>query len=507
MSRYLEAASSAIHTLLEKQTVRFGGDSNGALCVTVSALPFKDFHCVGRRVKDATFNFFLPGKGVEMEALRMDLRAWPVLELFSDVSGDPYYRNCVIAMAEAFGQHGFDPVSGLGYLGEMAEFDALSARPALISWATELYFKPCDDLPLDRMWQTTPDALTRMCHAVYYGLITRPETMDYNRFCEYNFDDSQKKHSMEFNSHHCACGYTAAYLIYWWGYLHARTGDADLLKWATALARKWKAAQNVETGLMPAWFGSDYVDEDYMPPRPFCNNWDSNTAQVYLRAAEQWKEHPDGRELARDLQEMGHRFALGMARYGYHAEDRISPQWINTDGTRSETTWYTFPSQAIKDEAVKHEPVLKDAFVFYGSGFYEGIRPWILTAGNPLPYSVAFAAKVTGDVELLEHAKNIASAILEESEKLTTELNAEQQWSFSANASYIQALLLIFETTGDEKYLEGAQALANRELQLLEALPSTHMEWWRMPGRNAWIESLLLLHCACAAHSSVNRKT
>lgn len=94
----------------------------------------------------------------------------------------------------------------------------------------------------------------------------------------HGYDDSPKKHAMEFNSNHGATAYAGAYLIHWWSYLFARTGDEECLRWGDAMARKWQSAQHPETGLAPAWFDSDRTDEDTMPPRPFGNHWDNGTA-------------------------------------------------------------------------------------------------------------------------------------------------------------------------------------------------------------------------------------
>ena len=111
MSRYLDAARSAVHTLFEKQSVRWGGNPDGVPCVVVTKLVHKGFRSVGSRVGSSTFTFTYPEQMVEMQPFRLDMRAWPVLELLSDVTGDPSYRQRVAAMAEAFGRNGFEPSS------------------------------------------------------------------------------------------------------------------------------------------------------------------------------------------------------------------------------------------------------------------------------------------------------------------------------------------------------------------------------------------------------------
>jgi len=42
-----------------------------------------------------------------------------------------------------------------------------------------------------------------MFKAMFYGLVTEPETMSFNRYCSYDFDDSSKKPVLELSSSHC----------------------------------------------------------------------------------------------------------------------------------------------------------------------------------------------------------------------------------------------------------------------------------------------------------------
>ncbi|MEO6847747.1 MAG: hypothetical protein ABI443_09310, partial [Chthoniobacterales bacterium] len=394
-NRYLDAARDAVQILLEKQSKHWGDDPAGALSIVISGLSYRGFTTIGTGVEKGTYyTCVFAGEPMTPEAYRLDMRIWPILELFSDITGDPKYRKYVAAMAQAFMRDGFDPVSGLPYLGEMAEFDVARRAPATIaSMYSEVYFKPNDCMPLDALWAADPAVMSRMFHSMFYGLIQRPETMEYNRFCEYGFDADNKKFCREFNSHNNATAYAGAYMIHWWGYFFARTGDAECREWAEKMTDKWLAVQNPESGLVPAWFGSNRTDDSVMPPKTFCNNWDASTAVTYLRAAKEWGKRPEGKALAAKLETMGHRLAEGMARYGYDVETRNFPQWINIDGSRRlETTWYTFYSQEEKDEVRARDPKVDAVDVMYGSGFYEGIRPWMPMAGNPLPYSLALAA-------------------------------------------------------------------------------------------------------------------
>ncbi|MEO6847949.1 MAG: hypothetical protein ABI443_10130 [Chthoniobacterales bacterium] len=497
MSRYLDAAKAAVQTLLEKQSVHWGGNPDGPLCITASQVSCKAFRTIGGRSNSKQISFPFPKPAMEDQPYRLDISFWPVMTLLSEVSGDPVYQQYVHDMAKAFVPVGFEPLSGLGYFGEMADFDAIRLEPLSV-YPGEACFKPTDDIPLGILWNAAPEAMARMFRSMFYGLIQRPETMEYNRFCEYDYDDSAKKPCRIFRSNHCATAYAGAYMMQWWGFYFAHSGDTECIGWAQAIANKWQKVQHPVSGLVPCWFGDDLLDGDVMPPRPFTNNWDGKSAVWFLRAADEWKKMPEGQTLAAQLEDMALKLITGMAKYGYDAESRTFPQWINVDGSAiRHTTWYTYYSKGERDKAAEKDPLLNEVDVFAGSGFYQSIRPWILEGGNPLPYNITYCAKRTGDPYLIDRAREFAVIIMEESRKLTGEFNGEDQWSYPANASYIKMMILLFEMTAESRYLDWACELADLELkQLTRPLPPETPEWWRMYFRGAWIESLMLLHRA-----------
>lgn len=494
MADYLEFVKTGIQTLIERQSARLGNRPDGTLCITVSRKPYRTWRAVSRQ-GDTLRSGLYEEQTLEKGASRLDLNVWPVLELFSDVTGDPLYRQMVVEMASVFGRHGFDPPSGLGYLGVEAQFDVLrrEAVPAS-NYTKEPIFKPSSDLPIDRLWAEAPEQTARMFKSAYYGLITRPERMDYNRYCSYGFDDREKKPSMPFKSGHVAFALTGATLIHWWGFHFARTGDAECLAWAQAMADKWGAAQHPETGLIPHCFGGDPSGGPTQPPWPYIESGETTTATILLQAAGELKKHPEGAGLAQQVADTARRLLKGMARYGYDPQERVFPRWLYLDGqVRKEMTCYCFYSQAEKDEAVKLDPILREVAVYPGAGLYT-VGPWSAGAENSFPYDITLGAFLTGDAELLVRAQAFAADVVGEAEKLASEFNALGQWIFPASASYVKMLLLLYKMTQDNQYLDWARKLADRELALLSQPGPDHPEWWRMPFRNSLLEALLHLH-------------
>jgi hypothetical protein len=434
---------------------------------------------------------------MEMEPCRLDVRAWPVLDLASDVTGDAAYRQMVDAMAEGFAHKGFDPASGLGYLGVQVEYDVIHQQPVPVSSYAEPTFKPSFDVPLARLWDVAPDKMARMMKSAYYGLITRPETMDFNRYCSYGFDGAAKKPSMAFSSRHVAFAQTGSMLIHWWGDAFVRTGDREYLTWAQKMADKWQAGMNPTTGLIVHWYGSQEQGEPTQPPNLFSNSGDSKTGLEFLRAGAALRASPASAALAGQVSSMGLCLLRGLARYGYLADERLFPQWIDLDGrARRETTFYTFGSQAEKDEAVRQDPTLADVAVYVGSGFYHS-GPWVMGIQNSFPHDVALGAALTDDPELIERTRQMATHAHAEASKLTSGLTAENQWTYPASAAYVKTLLVLHTLTGNHTYLEWAREIADRELAYLaQARPAGVPEWWRQPFRNELIEATLLLHRA-----------
>ncbi len=503
MSPYLRFAKSAVETLLEHQSARVGGPPDGTLCITITTHSNRTNRRVRRgrdiqkgQVEEYNFSGLQEEQPVVEHPCRMDLQIWPVLELYSDVTGDPEYRQMVVEMASVLGRHGFEPSSGLGYLGATAEFDVLRLQPVSESGRKQPLFKPIAGLPLDRLWSEAPEQTGRMIKSAYYGLITGPEAMDYNRYCYYGYDDSVKAPSMEIRSGHTAFAQTGSILIHWWGYHLACTGDEECLGWAQAMADKWHAVQHPESGLFPHAFRVDEGDEETtMQPWPYVTSNETNTAIVLLKAAGEFKRRREGMALSDQVAGMGRRLLKAMARYHYDARQRLFPQWLRLDGEAcQECVNYTFHSQAEKDEALKRHPEAAEVDVYPGSGFYQA-GPWSLGAKNPCPYELALGASLTGEAEVLDRVQEMAVDLMEEAGKLTSEFNAWGQWTYPASASHIKTMLLLHKMTGKDRFLDSARQLADMELELLgRALPAGKPEWWRMPFRSDLLEALLLLH-------------
>jgi hypothetical protein len=502
MGSYLAFVKDGVETLLERQSARWGGEPDGALCVTVTKQTTRTYWSMGGEKGNYRAGM-VEEQPIDLQPYRLDTRAWPVLDGLSEATGNADYRRLVDGMAEAFGRDGFDPDSGLGYLANQCEFDVIRRQPVPVMSQKTPLFKPSIDVPLDRLWAAAPDKLARMIKSVFYGLITRPETMDYNRYCYYDYRDADKKPSLKFNSRHVAFAQTGGMVIHWWGYHFARTGDMECLGWAQAMADKWRAALHPETGLIPHWFGSQYEGEPTQPPNLFSNKGDSMTAIELLRAAAELRKRPEGAALAEQTATMGRRLLVSLARYGYLPKERLFPAWIDLDGrVRRETTFYHFASQAEKDEAVKENPSLEVVAVYFGDGYYT-TGPSAIGLHNSTPYDVALGAAMTGDAELLARAQAFAADLMVEADKLDGELNADGQWTYPASASYIQALVQLHRLTGEDRYLAWARRLADREIALLgERPPAGQPEWWRLPFRTSILEALLQLHNATTPYAA-----
>jgi len=104
---------------------------------------------------------------------------------------------------------------------------------------------------------------------------------------------------------------------------------------------------------------------------------------------------------------------------------------------------------------------------------------------------------MTGDPYLLQRAQELAVLVMNEARQLTGEFTARDQWTMPANAVYIKTMLHLWSATRDSRYLNWAREIADIELDFLSRpLPPGKPQWWRLPLRNSWIESLLVLHQA-----------
>jgi hypothetical protein len=499
MTKYLAAAVDAVETLIKHQSARAGGRADGELSITVTTVFWDRVRTVGALRGEKLLSYDIQGMPMEMRAVRMDMGCWNLLKRLSDATGDDRYRELVKTMARVFTRHGYEAVSGLGYLGEEGNFDVegLSLKQVYMSGPQ---FKPLASTPLEDLWEAGPGETARLIRSAYLGLVTDAETMSFNRHCFYGFDDKPGKLANEFNSHHAAFGMSAVVLLEWWGFLYGKTGEGVWLERAQAMADKWQRAQHPVTGLMPGWFGNDNNDEPVQRPRDTCNNWDTLTGLGFLKVGESFKRMPGGQALGAQMTQMGLGVMRGMARYGYDAETGEMAQWLNLDGSkRTHRAWYTFHTEEEKAGWVAKDPILSECKVFAGYGFYDGL-PWVSNAGvtaygSNVPHHTALAASLTGDAYLLERAELMADAVMVAARGLTSEFNQSGQWTVTANASYVKMMLRLYEATGKGVYLERAREIADIEMGLLAKAQGPH-EWWRLPLRNMWIEALIELDAA-----------
>ncbi|MBM3889363.1 MAG: hypothetical protein FJ388_09580, partial [Verrucomicrobia bacterium] len=260
--RFLSFVLDTMKTLVERQSARLGGEPDGTLFLTCSRFANRSYRSLGYRKDDGSYsNFWFPEMPMDYQPFMVDFDLWPILERLSELTGERSYREMVEEMARAFVSHGFDARSGLGYLGEEASFDVVrkTVVPTKLR-STVPKFKPKNTgnfpaMPMEALWRHGPEQMHRMFRAMYYGLITDAPSMDYNRYCGYDFSDAERRHSMKRNSGHCAFDTAAGRMIHWWASCFAHTGDADCLQWAQRMADKWQAVQHAESGLVPNFFG------------------------------------------------------------------------------------------------------------------------------------------------------------------------------------------------------------------------------------------------------------
>jgi len=211
-----------------------------------------------------------------------------------------------------------------------------------------------------------------------------------------------------------------------------------------------------------------------------------------LDAADELNRREEGKALAARLTEMSRRMALGVGRYSYDPERRVFREYLHLDGQPfTGTARYTFSTQAQKDAAVKADPVLVQVKVYDGAGFFTPGTYWEHCAGSTIPLDLAQVASRTKDPELLDLVGRLARDAAEEARKLDGPVTAEGRWTFRASGEYINMLVLLHRTTGEEEYLSAARAIADRELLALQRV--VQPEWWRLPERAALLHGLLEL--------------
>lgn len=485
--------------LLERQqSAHLGGDADQPLCLTVSRRTGISYRSLGAKVDGEYKTYWFPAQELEMQPVRMDLPMWPILDCLAQLTGESRYAQRVTAMAEALAAHGFDERCGLGYFGEETDFDVVRLGPISSKPETPPHFKPgntgdCPGLPLDRLWRHAPEQMARMCRAMFLGLVTDSERMDYNRFCGYDFEDREGRHALPPDSRHCAFDTAGARMIHWWGSSVAHTGDERCLGWAQRMADKWQAVQHPDSGLMPNFFGAVAEYAPVQPPGQWAEvRGGSMTAMTLIEAAEQLRRRPEGHALAEQVTAMAVKLARGLARHSYDPQRRLFREVMHLDGRPYEqTARYAFRTQAEKDAAVRRNPHYEQVAVFQGVGLYRDPPFWSECAGSDVPYHLAYVAQRTGDAELRDQVAAMREPILEEAHRFEGPMTPDGRWSFYGSARYIQAFLLMERMTGDACYRAAAVDLADRETNLLDA--DADPAWWRTRDRTVLLDALLML--------------
>lgn len=488
-----------VDLLDREQSAPLGGDARGLSCLTITGRTGISYRSLGAKGGDSEFTtYWFPAQPLEMKPVRLDLSLWPFLDGLSELTGNPRYSERVTAMADAFAEHGFDPLTHLGYFGESTDFDVVRLGPISSKPGTAPHFKPgnsgaCPGMPLKRLWRHASTQMERSFHAMFLGLITDPARMDYNRFCCYDFDASRGKHAMAPDARHCAFDSAGARMIHWWASCFAHTGDHQCLDWAQRMADKWAAVQHPQSGLVPNFFGAAGEYAAVQSPGQWAEaRGAAMTAMALVEAAEQLEQRLNGRALAGQVTRMAVALARGVARFSYDPDRRLFREVLRLDGRPYEqTARYTFRTQAEKDEAVRRNPLYEQVAVFEGIGFYRHPPYWSECAGSDLPYQLAFVAERTGDAQLRDDVAAMVEPIMDEVRRLKGPMTPEKRWTFYGSARYIQTLVLLAQMSGDVRYLRDAQTVAEREIGQL--VQDGAEPWWRRRDRNILLDALLML--------------
>jgi hypothetical protein len=503
---YLGFVRDTVDLLRERQSCHFGGDPAAPLALTISKPLHRSYRSLGHCTEGTFQTYWFPEYPLELTPLLLDFELWPVLQRLSSLTGEPQYAAWVDDMAAGFARHGFHPDSGLGFLGEEGGFDVLrlTGAPTKINNAEPL-FKPKNSghfpgLPLEVLWRHAPEQMHRMFRSMYYGLITDPQSMDFNRFCSYEYRDADRRHLMERNPGHCAFETAAARMIHWWCSAYRHTGDTDCLDYAGRMLEKWEAIQHPATGLVPNFFGAvGWQPGAPMPPGEWAElRGTALMAVALLEAAEELRQAPDDGGLSARLTTLAERAALGTARHGYDTRDHLYVEILHLDGRPYErTARYVFLTQEEKDAAVREHPELERVRVYRGTGLYRHQSYWEFYVGSRIPLHLAQVAEATGNRELLERLLPVAADALTEARETTEPFVAEGAWTFRASAICVKLLLSLWRQTGDQDHLQGAREIADRELSRLARVQAP--DWWRQGERVALLEALLELHEALAS--------
>ncbi|HJN18743.1 MAG TPA: hypothetical protein QGH10_24785, partial [Armatimonadota bacterium] len=439
---YLDFVGQTIDAMLKYQTARLD-DADVQLFLTVSRPVSRSYRSLGHRKPDGTHQtYWFPETPLDHQPFLADLDLWPLLREFATLTGRADLGQLVDDMAATFVKHGFDARSGLGYLGEEAGFDVLNAGCASTKVNSPPHFKPRNSgalpgLPLDDLWRHGPEQMQRMFRAMYYGLVTDAESMDYNRFCEYGFSDADRRPAMVRNAGHCAFETAGARMIHWWGSCYGETGDADCLGWAEQMIDKWAAIQHPESGLVPNFFGAvGWQENAPMPPGDWAETRGvAMMASALVEGAREFSRRRGGEALAGKLQTMARRLAMGLAQHCYDADSGIFIEHLHLDGRRYErTARYCFRTSQERETAIRHDPQLAQVPVYTGAGFYRPRTYWEHSAGVGTPVHVAGVADALGDVELADLLRPWAADVAAASRREARPFTSEGAWTWRGSA-------------------------------------------------------------------------
>lgn len=483
-----------LQTLWQRQSARLGGKKDGIPFITVSQSPTHAWTSVG--VFDPAGGAYqlvpVPARDLEMDPRRIDFAIWPVLNALTRLTGDPEYRREAERMAAAFAQVGFDGPSGLLRLGAgMFDFDVVAAAPVATGPWAEPAYKPGNWLAWNLLWNASPEQMARFMKATYFGLVTRSDDMRFNRYVMLGFDSRERQLVQRFNPMHRGFLLTGAILIQFWSWHHLRTGDPETLDWAERMTRMWETTRHPQTGLLPHFIGAVTQDDPEQSPAPYANSKDCSAALIFLQTARDLARQPETAALAARLHDLGAGLIRGLAEHAYDPAHQRFHDWICLEGgPYTGEAFYTFRTQADKDAALKRDPKVAVVEVHAGDGFFRSARrDW--TCGASLPVYIAQAAAMTGDPSLIEHGRRLAEVMLREAQTLPGAFNTDGQWTFPAKGVYIRMLLALYRATGETRWLDAADDLAQGALRDLRGLPADRRTaWLLLPERSGFLAAL-----------------
>ncbi|MCX5660867.1 MAG: hypothetical protein NTW19_14270 [Planctomycetota bacterium] len=506
----LDFVTGTLDRLLDRnggQCLRWGGNWNNPFIPTVSRPVVKRYVSAGGILPDGTMERIHVETVLPDKATRLDIAMIEVLERVSRAGGKPVYAELAAHIDGLLGVYGFDPMSGLPYVSTECDIDVRLLGPGEAAGGGPPRFKFKGDMLLDRLWRVAPDKMVRAARSAYHGLITNPDTFDFNRYCHYGWDDAEPKHQLAFDPWHVGFASSAAWMVRQWAFVYAKTGDAQLLAWATKMTDKWAALQSPRTGLVPHFLGAKMPEDKTQTVQTYCHHRDLVVAEAWLEAADFLAARPGGAATADTLRKMALALARGIAKYAYDMNLKFFYNWMNVADAApaSDTIIYTFFSQAQKEHWVGRDPTLGEVAVCPGVGFYLDPAPWAFFRGADVESMLAKVALRTGDVELTNRLVVWAREFIYQREALVHgPILEDGRWSYAAAKSNIDALLALFRLTGKREWLSAAKRVATREIEFL-ARPEAQgkndlgVAWWAFPQRSGLLASMLDLHDALGA--------